>query len=324
MWNVWASLTPRQWWDDREVAVAAAKSAVIVDRKWRQLERSARAYALVALRVSGAAPTRQLEAPQHLFPRNGVSPMEVYARPAKEYRWTFAREQARPDADRLARRAARDRLHRIVEADARVVQDRVQRDTYRQASNSVTAYRRVIHPELSETGVCGLCVAASTRVYTLSEMKPIHNNCKCQTMPILAGQDRGWELNEADLATLYGLAGGTTSGYSSDSKGERRKRTGRVYNPEGARGLKAVRFKVAEHSELGKILADEQARVRDWREAGRGRWREPDKRNQVSVTQRQQELYESLMSDGKARLSKGLVMLGKQIDRMAMDAKRIS
>ena len=45
-------------------------------------------------------------------------------------------------------------------------------------------YRRVIHPELSETGTCGLCVVASTRVYGKKMLAPMHSHCKCTTIGV--------------------------------------------------------------------------------------------------------------------------------------------
>jgi hypothetical protein len=34
-----------------------------------------------------------------------------------------------------------------------------------EADLRVTGYRRVVHPELSRTGTCGLCIVASDQVY---------------------------------------------------------------------------------------------------------------------------------------------------------------
>ena len=100
----------------------------------------------------------------------------------------------------------------------------------------VTGYRRVIHPELSAGGTCGLCVAASTRVYYVDNLLPIHGRCRCTVTPMIgkanSDGDIGGAINESDLPTLYRLAGGTTAGAA----------------------LKRTRFRVVDHPETGKQL----------------------------------------------------------------------
>jgi hypothetical protein len=93
--------------------------------------------------------------------------------------------------------------------------------------------RRVIHPELSKGGTCGLCVAASDRIYHVSELRAVHGRCECTTLPIVGEQDPGHALNDLDLRRLYKHAGGTD-----------------------AAGLKRTRYKILEHGELGPVLTD--------------------------------------------------------------------
>jgi len=95
----------------------------------------------------------------------------------------------------------------------------------------ISGYRRVIHPELSKGGTCGLCIAASDRLYGKHELLPLHDHCECTTLPVIAGQDPGSALNRADLTAAYRLAGGT-----------------------GRQKLKAVRFRIDQHGELGPVL----------------------------------------------------------------------
>lgn len=79
----------------------------------------------------------------------------------------------------------------------------------------ITGWRRVIHPELSKGGTCGLCVvAAAGRRYTTSNLKPLHDGCQCGTLPITADSDPGDALNRVDLGSLYDDAGGTTDGWT--------------------------------------------------------------------------------------------------------------
>ena len=97
----------------------------------------------------------------------------------------------------------------------------------------VTGYRRILHPELSAGGSCGLCVAVSTRVFYKGNLLPIHARCACTVLPIIGAADGdgdvGGAINMADLDALYQRAGGTTAG----------------------RALKRTRWRIVEHPERG-------------------------------------------------------------------------
>ncbi|WP_288047934.1 hypothetical protein [Nocardia sp.] len=97
----------------------------------------------------------------------------------------------------------------------------------------VIGWRRVIRPERSKTGTCGLCVAASQRRYKTSELRPIHTGCKCDVLPIKEGADGdpGLQLNNDDLKRLYDDAGGTA-----------------------AQQLHRTKYRVDEHGELRSVL----------------------------------------------------------------------
>lgn len=79
--------------------------------------------------------------------------------------------------------------------------------------SKVIGYRRVVHPELSASGTCGMCIVAATRWYTLDHLEPIHTFCKCETVPVLEDFDPGKTLNDDDIALLtqtYDDAGGNS------------------------------------------------------------------------------------------------------------------
>ncbi len=71
------------------------------------------------------------------------------------------------------------------------------------ARGGVVGARRVIHPEASAGGTCGLCVAAATRKYKTSQLQPIHDRCKCTVLPIIkVGRneiDPGNDVNYSDI-----------------------------------------------------------------------------------------------------------------------------
>lgn len=129
------------------------------------------------------------------------------------------------------------RAERMVNDDIAMASRQANLDAMKSARGSgITGYRRVLHPELSEGGSCGLCIAASTRVYKIGELLPIHNLCKCGVAIIIGDDDPGSQINDEDLAVLYAEAGDTTDG----------------------RALKDQRYEVFDHPELGPVLRNKK------------------------------------------------------------------
>lgn len=102
-----------------------------------------------------------------------------------------------------------------VVAEAEEILRQSVRDAHRGAIETPQAsfYRRVIHPELSEGGTCGLCVAAAHRRYRTANLAPIHDGCNCTVLPGTEDADPGKDLNDADLEKVY-AATGTTDGWT--------------------------------------------------------------------------------------------------------------
>ena len=106
-------------------------------------------------------------------------------------------------------------------------------------STEIIGYRRVIRPELSKSGTCGLCVAASDREYKRGDLLPLHDRCKCIVLPIIADIDPGVRLNQDDLDRLKADAGSNS-----------------------AKDLKRTRYRVDEHGEIGPYLLARHHRSR--------------------------------------------------------------
>lgn len=75
-------------------------------------------------------------------------------------------------------------VHRTAIRVAQMVDTDAQMSKLRQAHESLrhyglTEYKRVNHPEDSETGTCALCLLASTQVYYTEDLMPIHTRCQC-------------------------------------------------------------------------------------------------------------------------------------------------
>lgn len=211
----------------------ASEVARAVDAARRQSAGSTDAYLRRTFQVLGT-PTSGRTPVVDRDPR-GIPAVQEWRRPVTAYR--------RAKLTGLDDIVAEDRAMQRAEAMADLDLAMARRDTAarRLASvGSVTGWRRVIHPEQSAGGTCGLCVVAADRFYTLAELNPIHARCKCTVMPVVAGKpDPGYTLNRQTLDTLYKAAGGTA----------------------GAK-LKRVRVAVAQHGEIGPVLVDERHQFR--------------------------------------------------------------
>lgn len=251
------------WYDTAAITSWAGQVTGAVESLQRALARSTDAYlARVATLLTGRR-VRPVGAVDVSTLRAGVTHPGAYARAADAYRWqqsrvdAFAPElTAAPELDLATlvppdliapAKAAVDRVAAVAEMDMQLaVRAQAQAFMTAQAAKppfegrTLTGYRRVIHPELSKGGVCGLCAAASTRLYGPKELMPIHARCKCVPMPVYDGNDPGSVINTADLGKFYEDAGGTTDGPS----------------------LKRTRYQVDEHGELGPVLNPQGAKLR--------------------------------------------------------------
>lgn len=136
-------------------------------------------------------------APTVPYPRQ-ADPFDVYSRPVYVARDALVRDLA----EETARYEAEIRAEMLALTDALLTR----RDAALQLFDGepqVTHYRRVVRPELSATGTCGLCIAAATRVYSVEYLMPIHTRCKCTVLPIVGGADPAVRFNTADLERLY-------------------------------------------------------------------------------------------------------------------------
>lgn len=146
------------------------------------------------------------------------------ARLSEEEKQLLLQQQAQQDMEIRAERMVNDDL------------GMASRDSYRDAlqktPKQVIGYRRILRPELSRYGTsCGLCVAASTRVYKKKDLLAMHNLCNCEVIEVVGSKDYGQQINDDDLLTLYSEAGSTDRA-----------------------DLKAQKYEVFEHPELGPVL----------------------------------------------------------------------
>ncbi|WP_300680745.1 hypothetical protein [Nocardioides sp.] len=216
------------WYDDAAVATTAA--VVAATSADAQGIVSSHASEVVGQIISALTGRRRIVVPRISTPtiRGGADPVVVHSRPAQVYRDTFATT----GDEAAARAAAFARELELIETDIMLAVREAERDSYEAVG--VTHYRRVIHPELSKSGTCGLCIAAADQIYSTRDLLPIHPpSCRCKTLPILDGKDPAAELNTSDLYKLAKQqAGGKADRYS----------------------LSKVRYQVREHGEYGPTL----------------------------------------------------------------------
>lgn len=244
------------WWDPAQVTLFSARVAKIVRAAQKRSAASTDAYAARVLRLLGERGARPI-GPIPAESLRSVPAEVVFARLADEYRRLHVeRGPAAPDAlldgpggrlsdgQVLDRVVARSRVQ-VDDSVALAVQHQWRDVLDEPGLTRTSGFRRVLHPELSAGGSCGLCVAASDRRYRKGELLPIHARCKCEVLPIVGDSDPGRSLNRADLKALYAAAGGSTAGAA----------------------LARTRWRVEQHGELGPRLVAGEHRFRSADEA---------------------------------------------------------
>lgn len=261
VWNIWKSLTPADWWNDAVTLGAASQAARFEMAFLEAVGRLGVSYADAMLGMADVTTGGRFDT-AYVAPRQNTTPLDVMLRVPGEYRHMAVQSPSlRPEsweglegADLSTvsgwLRASLDRLEDIANTDAQMTAHRIALGRFQ--AKGVTQYRRVIHPELSKTGTCGLCAVASTRVYSTRALMPLHSNCKCGVAPITTTNDVGKDITDADLERYYELAGSTS-----------------------AADLKTIRLQVQTNGELGPVLAA------DARKDGRtvGHWTPPDRKS---------------------------------------------
>jgi hypothetical protein len=226
---LWAGFTA--YWDGVAVVDFATRVATIVQAAQRRAgglteQHLRRQYQRLGIDL----PTVPLvDLPPDL--RLGADTVQVYQRPVRRLRHLVA-EETRAEAEAAV--LALQRLQAQATTDLQLARATAAQQVMYRTPEVTTGWRRIIHPELGS--VCGLCIAASDRVYRRIERMDLHPACRCTVAPIVrvGGQvrDPGRALNAADLSAIYAAAGNTTE----------------------SRALSRTRIQVRENGELGPIL----------------------------------------------------------------------
>lgn len=158
--------------------------------------------------------------------RNGAPLRLVHHRPAEAYKKAVATGSTHAEALVKAGIRARGLAFTDLSLQARNAQQAIL------DLAGITTFRRVIRPELSKTGTCGMCIVAADQIYHSGDLMPLHPpSCNCVTMPIIGDQDPGRQMNREDLDQLYADAGSNR-----------------------ADDLRKTRYTVNQHGEFGPVL----------------------------------------------------------------------
>lgn len=192
------------------------------------------------------------------------------------------------DDENVSEQMSREEMEELLE----IVDSEADREVDREETNNVRVigWRRVIRPELSMHGTCGLCVVAATQWYTRGDLKAIHHLCKCVSLPVTKTSDPGLRWNAEDLRRnldqIYGAAGDSTHG----------------------KDLKKIRVVVRDHGELGPILTRQ---ANSWTEKAdiqphRPTYAKPTVADQRKKLIRREEDLEGTLANLKAKLVSGV------------------
>lgn len=245
--------------DDDQVGSAAAASAYRVMQAQKQARRLVRSYQTSVLNAMDAL--EPFPAEVDYYPRSGTTALDVYERPASQAIYAYSQGGTVEDA----RQAVRDRLELLLHEDIMLAERDEEQRIY-EALPRVVGYRRVIHPERSKNGTCGLCAVAATQRYRTDQLRPLHDGCECGSMPIVGTEDPGQVLNSEDLEQLYAAAGQAAAiGGQQPAKDRSTARE----------DLLNVRVTVNEHGEKGPVLVKQGDRFRTHSEAGAPAFQKP-------------------------------------------------
>ena len=234
-----AGMDESGWYDHPRITVWTAEVVAVVESAQIATAEVTDDYLReVAAEVAG----RRLDPSTVVDPstlRKGTTHQGAYGRLADQYRRQAS--EGMPVPEILSRITTRARV--MINDDLNLALRHQSMRWMRE--NDISMYRRVIRPEMSKGQTCGLCLAASDRIYYRDDLMPMHGGCHCDVLPILGTRDPGRFLNQGDLESLYARAGGST--YGDD-----------LFN---------TRYEIVEHGELGPTLVDGRYSFRGPRKA---------------------------------------------------------
>lgn len=244
---LWARLTS---WRTPDADRFAAQAAPIVTGGQQRMAALTAAYLEQMVRTNGGTPGRLDLSGLTDADLRGVPATEVYQRPFRQI-WTDL-SQGKPLDEAVT--SAGHRLQSLVATDLQLAKTHTAQRVL-SGSDKVIGSRRVLNGDRS----CALCVLASTRVYSKSELLPIHPGCDCGVEPLF-GDEGPLDASEfvMDAEALHDLVRETfgkkyvnASGRFSNEKADQKSS---IYGKTGARDYRNL-VVTHDHGEIGPVLA---------------------------------------------------------------------
>jgi len=233
--QVQAAYEGLDWYDHAAITAVAAAAGQAVRAAAQTAVGLSSAYLTRVLRemITAGSPTSRtlrLSGPLRFGVASWASP---YGRVADTVRFQISKGKSVDEAIRIGL----ERADAMVRTDLALARRLQARSTF-EATPRIYGYRRVVHPELSRTGTCALCIAAADRRYNIQDLMPLHQRCKCTVLPITSGNDPGGAFDQDEkFADAYRMA-----------------------LSNRAKDLKDVRVRYEWNDELGPTLADAEHR----------------------------------------------------------------
>lgn len=218
------------WYDHDAISRMTAEVVKYVEAAQRGVAVATDAYlAQVATEIVGRTvrPVGSID-PSEL--REGITHQGAYGRLADQYRYRTS--LGLPQDQVMA--GVIDRLGVLVATDMALAFTHQARRVM-ESSPLISGYRRIVRPEMSNGGACGLCLAASDRWYSRGDLLPLHDRCVCTVLPIRGDDDPGRLLNRDELDRLYEDAGTTRRD-----------------------DLVKTRYRIEKNGEIGPVLVNEK------------------------------------------------------------------
>lgn len=159
--------------------------------------------------------------------RLGVEHVDVYKRPAAQYRYLIS-----TDVDPAKAAAAAIQRGATIAVTDTDLAFRGQTAQFMAARDM--SWRRVVRPETAAGVTCGMCVHSAGAVHDPSTPMALHPRCACGVLPVIGENDPAAAMNNTDLTGLYNQVG----------------------NDEADK-LRAVIAVTHQHGELGALLGVE-------------------------------------------------------------------
>lgn len=183
------------WYDDSAVADLGEHIASIVVPTLRIAASQQDAYLAQIASLSGRI-LRPVGPVDVTGLRHGVTPQQVYQRLGEQYRY----QRSTGDGSDRALAVTQNRAAVMNETDVALA-SRAQSQSF-MTKHGIASYRRVIHPELSRGGTCGMCIKSAQRLAPAADLMALHGRCRCTEVPVIGKTDVGHALNTNDLASL--------------------------------------------------------------------------------------------------------------------------